>query len=97
MGESIQIVYYLSMLTLGGALGYLLSQQMKKNALSQLEQEAEQRAQRRLAEEERAQRLQLLEERIIGTSSAPSRKGPSRGRCRKWASARSSWPPAAGS
>ena len=63
MGESIQIVYYLSMLTLGGALGYLLSQQMKKNALSQLEQEAEQRAQRRLAEEERAQRLQLLEEK----------------------------------
>ncbi|MCC7263692.1 MAG: ribonuclease Y [Candidatus Latescibacteria bacterium] len=63
MNESMQILYYLGMLVLGGALGYFLSQQMKKNTLAQLEEEAVQTAQRRLAEEERAQRLQLLEEK----------------------------------
>ena len=63
MNESTQILYYLGMLVLGGGLGYFLSQQMKKNTLAQLEEEAVQTAQRRLAEEERAQRLQLLEEK----------------------------------
>ena len=63
MNETVYILYYLGMLVLGGVLGYLLSQQMKKNTLAQLEEAAEQRAQRRAAEEERAQRLQLLEEK----------------------------------
>ncbi|MSR84434.1 MAG: ribonuclease Y [Candidatus Latescibacteria bacterium] len=61
MSESISILYYLGMLVLGGVLGYFLSQQIKKNTIAQLEEAAGQRAQRRLAEEERAQRLQLLE------------------------------------
>jgi ribonuclease Y len=63
MSESIQLFYYLGMLAAGGVLGYLLCQLLKKNTLAQLEQEAQQRAERRLAEEERAQRLHLLEEK----------------------------------
>ena len=63
MKESTEILYYLGMLILGGGLGYFLSQQMKRNTLAQLEEEAEQRASRLLADSERAQRLQLLEEK----------------------------------
>lgn len=63
MNESVPVLYCLGMLILGGGMGYFLSQQTKKNTRAQLEAEAEQRAQRRLAEEDRAQRLQLLEEK----------------------------------
>jgi ribonuclease Y len=60
------LIYLLSglgLFLLGGGLGFLLSQQFRKNALVQIEREAEQRAVQRLAEEERGQRLGLLEEK----------------------------------
>lgn len=47
----------------GGGLGLLICQQLRKSALKQLETEAEQRVSRRLADEERTQRLSLLEEK----------------------------------
>ena len=48
---------------LGAGLGYFIGQHLKKNQLSRLEEEAEQRALRHLAEEEHTQRLGLLEEK----------------------------------
>jgi ribonuclease Y len=48
---------------LGLGLGYFLYHQLKKSNVAQLENEAEQRVQQRLAEEERAQRIGLLEEK----------------------------------
>lgn len=61
--EPIQVLSYLGVLALGLGLGYFLCFQLRKNSQAQMEEEAEQSALRRLAEEERAQRLQLLEEK----------------------------------
>ena len=48
---------------LGGGLGFWVCRQFKKSTLRQVEEEAEERAMRQLAEEERSQRLALLEEK----------------------------------
>jgi len=53
----------LGILILGGILGYLISGQAKRNAQAQLEMEAEKRITQNMAEEERSQRLELLEEK----------------------------------
>ena len=47
----------------GGGLGFLVCHQLRKGTIQQLEEEAEERVLRRLAEEERNQRLGLLEEK----------------------------------
>ena len=53
----------LGILVLGGILGYLISGQAKRNALAQVEMEAEKRIAQNMAEEERSQHLELLEEK----------------------------------
>ncbi len=53
----------LGVLVLGGVLGYLVSSQAKRNTLAQVEMEAEKRIGQRLADQERSQRLALLEEK----------------------------------
>ncbi|MFT5089937.1 MAG: ribonuclease Y [Candidatus Latescibacterota bacterium] len=53
----------LGILILGGILGYLISGQAKRNAQAQVEMEAEKRIAQNMAEEERSQRLELLEEK----------------------------------
>ncbi len=53
----------LGILGLGGILGYLISGQAKKNAQAQIEMEAEKRIAQNMAEEERSQHLELLEEK----------------------------------
>ena len=59
----IQALVGLGLLALGGGLGFLLSYQAKKGVLPQVEKEAEDRVRQQLAEEGRAVRLSLLEER----------------------------------
>lgn len=61
--DMIQAFVGLGLLVLGGGLGFLLSYQLKKGVLPQVEKEAEDRVRQQLAEEERAVRLSLLEER----------------------------------
>ncbi len=53
----------LGILILGCAIGFTVSHILRKSALNQAENEAEDRVRRQLAEEERAQRLGLLEEK----------------------------------
>ena len=53
----------LGILILGCAIGFTVSHLLKKSALNQAENEAEGRVRRQWAEEERAQRLGLLEEK----------------------------------
>lgn len=59
----IQAFVGLGLLALGGGLGFLLSYQLKKGVLPQVEKEAEDRVRQQLAEEGQAVRLSLLEER----------------------------------
>ena len=59
--DTIQALAGLGLLALGGGLGFLLSYQLKKGILPQVEREAEERVRQQLAEEERAVRLSLLE------------------------------------
>ena len=61
--DTIQALAGLGLLALGGGLGFLLSYQLKKGVLPQVEREAEDRVRQQLAEEERAVRLSLLEKR----------------------------------
>ena len=61
--DMIQALAGLGLLALGGGLGFLLSYQLKKGVLPQVEREAEDRVRQQLAEEERAVRLSLLEKR----------------------------------
>ena len=61
--DVIQALAGLGLLALGGGLGFLLSYQLKRGVLPQVEKEAEDRVRQQLAEEERAVRLSLLEER----------------------------------
>ena len=61
--DMIQALAGLCLLALGGGLGFLLSYQLKKGVLPQVEQEAENRVRQELAEEAREVRLGLLEER----------------------------------
>ncbi len=61
--DMIQALVGLGLLALGGGLGFLLSYQLKRGILPQVEKEAEDRVRQQLAEEERAVRLSLLEER----------------------------------
>ena len=61
--DIIQALVGLGLLALGGGLGFLLSYQLKRGILPQVEKEAEDRVRQQLAEEERAVRLNLLEER----------------------------------
>ena len=53
----------LAALALGGGLGFFVSHYLRKHHQVQTEEEAEQRALRRLAEEERSQHLAFLEEK----------------------------------
>jgi ribonuclease Y len=53
----------LGVLILGCGLGFLVSHQLRKSGLAQAERETEDRVRQQLAEEERAQRLGLLEEK----------------------------------
>jgi ribonuclease Y len=53
----------LVLLLSGGILGYWASYQLRKNHLRQLEREVEERVVRNLAEGERAERMELLEEK----------------------------------
>ena len=61
--DMIQALAGLGLLALGGGLGFLLSYQLKRGVLPQVEKEAEDRVRQQLAEEARAVRLGLLEER----------------------------------
>ena len=61
--DMIQTLVGLGLLALGGGLGFLLSYQLKRGILPRVEQEAEDRVRQQLAEEERAVRMSLLEER----------------------------------
>ena len=61
--DVIQALVGLGLLVLGGGLGFLLSYQLKKGVLPQVEKEAEDRVRQQLAEEGQAVRLSLLEER----------------------------------
>ncbi len=61
--DMLQTLMGLGLLALGGGLGFLLSYQLKRGALPQVEKEAEDRVRQQLAEEERTMRLSLLEER----------------------------------
>ena len=61
--DMIQALAGLGLLALGAGLGFLLSYQLKRGVLPQVEKEAEDRVRQQLAEEERAMRLNLLEER----------------------------------
>ena len=53
----------LGVLILGCGISFFVSHQLRKSALTQAENEAEGRVRQQLAEEERAQRLGLLEEK----------------------------------
>jgi ribonuclease Y len=53
----------LGLLLAGGAIGFFLKYQFVKHQETQTEEEAEQRALRRIADEERRERLELLEEK----------------------------------
>lgn len=55
----------LGLLLIGVGLGYFISQYLKKSNQQRLEHEAEDRARRRLEEEERAERLAFLEEKDV--------------------------------
>ena len=61
--DMIQAFAGLGLLALGRGLGFLLSYQLKRGVLPQVEREAEDRVRQQLAEEECAVRLSLLEER----------------------------------
>ena len=56
-------LYGLALLLVGAGIGFFVSYYLKKSHQVQLEKEAEGRATRRLAEEERTQSLALLEEK----------------------------------
>jgi ribonuclease Y len=56
-------LYGLGLLLIGAGLGFFISHYLRKNDQSRVEEEAGERAARRLAEEERTQRLALLEEK----------------------------------
>lgn len=53
----------LGMLVLGGVIGFLISAQARRRAVANVERDAEQRIANVLAEDERNQRLELLEEK----------------------------------
>lgn len=53
----------LALLALGGGMGWFVSHQARKSNIEQIESEAEERVGRRLSEEDRAKRLELLEEK----------------------------------
>ena len=53
----------LGVLILGCGIGFLISHQLRKSGLAQAEREAEDRVRQQLAEEERAQKLELLEQK----------------------------------
>ena len=53
----------LGVLILGCGIGFLISHQLRKSGLAQAEKEAEDRVRQQLAEEERAQKLELLEQK----------------------------------
>ena len=61
--DMIQALVGLGLLALGGGLGFLLSYQLRRGVLPQVESAAEDRVRQQLAEEERTVRLSLLEER----------------------------------
>ena len=61
--DMIQALVGLGLLALGGGLGFLLSYQLRRGVLPQVEREAEDRVRQQLAGEERTVRLSLLEER----------------------------------
>jgi ribonuclease Y len=56
-------LYGLGLLLIGAGLGFFISYYLRKNDQARVEEEAGERAARRLAEEERTQRLALLEEK----------------------------------
>ena len=56
-------LYGLALLLVGAGIGFSVSYYVKKSNQTRLEEEAEERAARRLAEEERTQRLAFLEEK----------------------------------
>jgi len=56
-------LYGLGLLLIGAGLGFSIGHYLRKNDQARFEEEAEERATRRLAEEERTQRLSLLEEK----------------------------------
>ena len=51
------------LLLVGAGIGFLVFHQLKKSSQARMEEEAEKRAARRLAEEERSQRISILEEK----------------------------------
>ena len=53
----------LGVLILGCGIGFLISHQLRKSGLAQAEREAEDRVRQQLAEDERAQKLELLEQK----------------------------------
>ena len=53
----------LGILILGSGIGFFVSYQLRRGALVQAEKETEERIQQQLAEEDRSQRLGLLEEK----------------------------------
>ena len=53
----------LGVLILGCGIGFLISHQLRKSGLAQAEKEAEDRVRQQLVEEERAQKLELLEQK----------------------------------
>ena len=53
----------LGVLILGCGIGFLISHKLRKSGLAQAEKEAEDRVRQQLAEEERAQKLELLEQK----------------------------------
>ena len=56
-------LYGLALLLVGAGIGFSVSYYLKKSHQAQLEEDAEERAARRLAEEERTQRVAFLEEK----------------------------------
>ena len=56
-------LYGLALLLVGAGIGFSVSYYLKKSHQAQLEEDAEERAARRLAEEERSQRVTFLEEK----------------------------------
>ena len=53
----------LGVLVLGCGIGFLISHQLRRSGLAQAEREAEDRVRQQLAEDERAQKLELLEQK----------------------------------
>ncbi len=57
------VLYGLGSLILGAGVGFLVSHLLKRSTVARVEEEADERALKRLAEEERTQRLAFLEEK----------------------------------